>query len=483
MSELKTKTIRGFIWSFIDLISKQGIQLLIQIILARLLLPEHFGVIGMITIFIAVSTAFVESGLDQSLIREKNPTDQDYSSVFYFNLIVSIFIYLLLFFLAPLISDFFNEDKLINVLRVVMLIVVINAFSIIQRVMLIRRLDFKTQTKISVISVFTSGFIAIILAYIGFGVWALVAQQLIMKLVEMILLILSNHWVPKLTFSTESMKKHFNFGYKLLISGLIDKIFKNIYFVIIGKLFIVTELGYYTNATKIRDTISNSLTSAVQKVTYPVLSQIQSDSDRLAANYKRLIKTTGYIFFPLMLGIFAIAPNLIPLLLGEKWIPSVPYFQLLLVAGMLYPIHAINLNILKVKNRSDLFLLLEIIKKILLSILITLAVVLDLGIEGLIYAAIINSVFSLIINTYYSAKEINYSFIRQLKDLLPFIIMSSIMAGLIVNINSWLDIGLFLTLLTQVLLGITIYICFSLLFRINEFYMILNLIKANWNKK
>lgn len=469
MSELKTKTIHGLFWSFIELISKQGIQLAIQILLARLLLPEHFGLIGMITIFIAISTTFVQSGLDQALIRELNPENKEYSTVFYFNLLASIVIYGVVFLLAPLIAQFFNEPELVAVLRVLMIVVIINAFSVIQRVILIRNVDFKTQTKISVIAGIISGIVAVGLAIMGLGVWSLVFQQITMQLFNAILLFISNRWIPTLEFSMTLFRKHFNFGSKLLVSSLIDTIYKNIYFVIIGKLYPSVQLGYYTNASKFRDVSSQSMTQAIQKVTYPILSGIQNDSLRLSANYKQLLKMTSYLFFPVMLGVSAIAPNLIPFMLGDKWIPSVEYFQLLCIAGMLYPIHAINLNILKVKNRSDLFLLLEIIKKFILTILITIAVFSGLGIKGLIYAAITNSFISLFVNTYYSAREIGYSFVSQMKDMAPAFLISWIMFITVYFSDKIINVPIIFTLIIQVSMGIIIYGLLSYLFKLEEF--------------
>ncbi|KRG15752.1 lipopolysaccharide biosynthesis protein [Virgibacillus soli] len=479
--QLKSKTINGLVWSFIELISKQGIQLIIQIILARLLLPEHFGLIGMITIFIAISTTFVQSGMDQALIREKKIDKDDYSTVFYYNLAVSIIVYLISFFAAPLVASFYNEPELIKILRVIMLVVIINAFSVIQRVMLIRKLDFKTQTKVSVIAGLISGSVAIGMALSGAGVWSLVAQQVFMQLMIAILLMSNNRWFPSLHFNVALFKKYFAFGYKLLLSSLIDTIYQNIYFIIIGKVYPVAQLGYYTNANKLKDVSSQSITQAIQKVTYPVFSSIQDEGKKLAENYQRLIKMTSYFFFPFMLGMVAIAPNLIPLLLGEKWLPSVIYFQLLCIAGMLYPIHAINLNILKVKNRSDLFLLLEVIKKIILTILIVMAVIFTSSIEGLIYAAIVSSFISLAINTYYSAKEINYSFLNQVKDMLPSLSLSGIMSFgvyLISNIFSIYSVNL----LIQIIAGILIYFVGSKLLRLKEFTIIIQLFKGIGNR-
>ncbi|MBO0991438.1 lipopolysaccharide biosynthesis protein [Bacillus sp. SD088] len=476
-TQLRSKTINGFVWSFVELISKQGIQLIIQIILARLLLPEHFGLIGMITIFIAISTTFVQSGMDQALIREKKIDKEAYSTVFYYNLVVSIMVYFIIFFVASWIANFYNEPELIKILRVVMLVVIINAFSVIQRVMLIRKLDFKTQTKVSVIAGIISGAVAIGMALSGAGVWSLVAQQVFMQLMIAILLMSNNRWFPSLQFNVVLFKKYFIFGYKLLLSSLIDTIYQNIYFIIIGKIYPVAQLGYYTNANKLKDVSSQSISQAIQKVTYPVFSNIQDDSKKLAGNYQRLIQMTSYLFFPFMLGLVAIAPNLIPLLLGDKWIPSIIYFQLLCIAGMLYPIHAINLNILKVRNRSDLFLLLEVIKKLILTILIVVAVIYTSSIEGLIYAAIVSSFISLAINTYYSAREIDYSFFNQVKDMLPSLLLAGIMSIVVYLMSNIFNIYS-VNLLIQIISGILIYLVGSMLLRLKEFTIMIRMLKS-----
>lgn len=477
--KLKSKAILGIFWSIIDFLSKQGIQLTVQIVLARLLLPEHFGLIGMITIFIAFSNALVQSGLDQALIRERNLGREDYSTVFYFNLFVSIIIYIVLFFMAPYIASFFEEPQLIRILRVITLIIIVNSFSVIQRVILIRNVDFKTQTKVSVISGTASGIIAVTMAFLGAGVWSLVFQQVVSRSMEAILLMANNRWKPSLKFNLTSFKKYFNFGYKLLLSGLIDTFYKNIYFVIIGKIYPASLLGYFTNASKLRDVSSQSVSQAIQKVTYPILSGIQEDETRLASSYKRIIKMSSFLFFPFMLGVAAIAPNLIPFLLGEKWIPSVIYFQLLSIAALLYPIHAINLNILKVKNRSDLFLYLEIIKKLILTVLIILAFTIGNSIEALIIALILQSYLALIINTHFSGKEINYSLIEQIKDMAPSFINSLIMSLIVSYVSIFLTSWVFVKLMLQIILGVLIYIFLSFLFNKSEFYSVLKMIKDN----
>lgn len=286
-NSLKEKTIVGLLWSFSDLIANQGIQFIIQVILARLLAPKDFGIIGMITVFIAISQSFIDSGFSNALIREKKPSQEDYSTVFYFNLIMAILMYIILFISAEAVGSFFEEPQLMDILRVISLVLIINSFGLIQRTMLTKNINFKTQTKINLISSISSGIIAVIFAYMGFGVWSLVIRTLSMQFIQSILLCISNRWVPSLLFSIDSFKRLFGFGWKLLISGIINTLYDNLYFLIIGKVFSAVELGYYTNAQKLRDVASQSITSSVQKVSYPALSSIKEEEEKLRFAYKK----------------------------------------------------------------------------------------------------------------------------------------------------------------------------------------------------
>lgn len=479
---LKKKTILGLFWSFSDLLANQGIRFIIQIILARLLLPKDFGIIGMITVFIAVSQSIIDSGFSSALIREKNSSQEDYSTVFYFNLLMAVVLYIVLFFSANIISIFFKEPKLVSILRVLALVLIINSFGLIQRTILIKNIDFKTQTKISVISSIVSGIIAILLAYLGFGVWSLVIQTLIMQFIQSLLLSLSNRWFPSLVFSMDSFKRLFGFGWKLLVSGLINTLYNNLYYLIIGKAFSAVDLGYYTNAQKLRDTASQSISTSVQKVGYPVLSKIKEDEDRLKEGYKKIIRTSVFITFPLMIGLAAVANPLIRLIFGQKWINSIRYFQVLCFSGMLYPLHAINLDILQVKGRSDLFLGLEIIKKIIGLLSIVIVLFFKLGIMGLIWALVFTSFISYFLNSYYSAELLNYSTMQQIKDVTPAFIASGVMGIIVYCIGSILPSGNLMKILTQIIVGLVVYICICKIYRIKELnfvYEILNSIFKN----
>lgn len=475
-STLKKKAISGMFWSLSDLTTNQGIQFIIQVILARLLVPKDFGIIGMITVFIAVSQSFIDSGFTNALIREKEPTQDDYSTVFYFNLVMAFIMYIVLFFSSGAISRFFNEPQLIAILRVIALVLIINSFGLIQRTMLTKNINFKTQTKINVISSIISGIIAVVFAYTGFGVWSLVIKTLVMQFIQSILLYMYNRWVPSLVFSKKSFKKFFTFGWKLLVSGLINTLYNNLYFLIIGKFFSATNLGFYTNAQKLRDTACQSISTSVQKVGYPVLSSIKEDDDRLREGYKKIIKTSVYITFPLMIGLATVANPLIRLIFGTKWINSIKYFQVLCLSGMLYPLHAINLNILQVKGRSDLFLGLEIYKKIIGVFSIVIVLFFKLGIIGLVWALVITSYIAYFLNSYYSAELLAYSTMQQIKDIIP-----SFVASLIMGIVVYLIEGIFLNsnlikLIVETFVGIVVYVGLSKIIKIEEFNTIYELI-------
>lgn len=479
---LKSKTISGMIWTFADLLSNQGLQFIIQVILARLLVPKDFGVMGMITVFIAVSQSFIDSGFTNALIREKDPSQEDYSTVFFFNLFMSIVMYILLFFSANAISVFFKEPQLIQILRVLALVLIINAFGITQRTMLTKKIDFKTQTRINIIASILSGLVAIGFAYRGFGVWSLVVRTLSMQFVQALLFSVSNKWMPSMVFSMSSFKKLFGFGWKLLISGIINTLFQNIYYLVIGRGFSANELGYYTNASKFRDTTSKSITTSVQKVSYPVLSSIQEDDNKLKLGYKKIIKNSVFITFPMMVGLAAVADPLFRLLFGIKWIPSITYFQILCFAGMLFPLHAINLNILQVKGRSDLFLGLEILKKVISLSLIAIILFLKLGIIGLLWMSVVDSFISYFINSYFSAKLLNYSTIDQIVDITPIFMVTAAMGLLVYIVGLMIPAGNLVKLLIQVAIGVITYIGLSKPAKIEELNTVIGTLATVFNK-
>jgi len=465
---LKTKTLKGFFWSFSELLSRYGINFIIQILLARLLLPEDFGIIGMITIFIAISQSIIDSGFGNALIREKKNTEEDYSTVFFFNLITAIILYIVLFFSANTISSFFSQPKLTSILRVLSIVLIINSFGLIQRTILTKNIDFKTQTKIVLLSSVISGIVAIGLAYFGFGVWSLVFRNIIMQFLQSFLLCFYNRWKPLFVFNPDSFKRLFGFGWKLLVSGLINTLYKNIYLLIIGKFFSTVDLGYYSNAKKLSEIASSMITSSVQKVSYPVLSSIKDNKDQVLKGYKKILTHTVYISFFVSTILAASAENLIPFLFGEKWVSSVSYFQILCFSSMLFPVHAINLNILKVKGRSDLVLKIAIIKNTISITGIILVLMFKRNIILLLWFNVFISVLSYYINSYNSKILINYSFFEQIKDILPCFFLTVIM-GIIVYLIGKIPVSTFPRLILQISLGMSIYFLLSKKFKIQGY--------------
>lgn len=452
MSEsLKSKAVRGAKWSFIDNIANLGVTFLVGLVLARLLTPAEYGIMAMIAIFIAISTSIVDSGFSNALIRKVRIERIDYNTVFFFNLVVSIALYAILYAVAPTISVFFKEPVLTDVLRVLGWVLVINAFSIIPRTILVRNIDFKTQTKVSVISSVVSGVVGISMAILGWGVWSLVWQQLSRQILNSLFLWLFCKWIPICEFSIKSFRDMFSFGYKLLLSGLIDTTYKNIYYVVIGRFYSSAHLGQYTRAEQFNTIFSSNLTAVVQRVSYPVLSSIQEEPERLREAYRRVIKLTMLVTFACMLGLAAVAKPLIILLIGEQWLPAVVFLQIICFSGMLYPLHAINLNILQVKGRSDLFLKLEIIKKIIAVGPIVLGIF--YGIEYMLWGSVFTSFIAYLLNSYYSAGLIHYPTKEQIKDVFPTFAVSLIVAAVMWSF-SLLDVSVYIQLSIQIAVGL-----------------------------
>jgi teichuronic acid exporter len=447
---LKNKAVHGAKWSFIDNIANYGVAFVVGLILARLLTPAEYGIMAMIAIFIAISNSIIDSGFSNALIRKVNIERVDYNTVFFFNLVVSVVLYVLLYATAPFISTFFKEPILVDVLRVIGWALIINALAIIPRTILVKRIDFKTQTKVSVISSVFSGLVGIGMALTGWGVWSLVGQQLSRQILNSLCLWVFCKWIPVWEFSVKSFKELFSFGYKLLLSGLLDTLYKNIYYVIIGRFYSPAQLGQYTRAEQFNTIFSSNLTGVVQRVSYPVLSSIQEDEERLYEAYRRVIKTTMLVTFACMLGLAAVARPLIIILIGDKWLPAVGFLQIICFAGMLYPLHAINLNILQVKGRPDLFLKLEVIKKIIAIGPIVIGVF--YGIEYMLWGGVLTSFISYFLNSYYSAGLIHYPTSRQIKDILPVFVVSLIVAAIMWSL-SWLNISVYVQLPLQIIVG------------------------------
>ena len=452
---LTQQTVSGIFWSSIERFSVQGVQFALGIIMARLLLPDDYGLIGMLSIFIAISQSFIDSGFSNALIRKQNRTETDFSTVFYFNIIVGIVFYFLLFFTSPYIAAFYNTPILESLMKVVALNIFIGSFTIIQRAKFTIILDFKTQTKASLLSVIISGIVGVGMAFRGYGVWALAVQSILAGFINMMSLWLYSRWIPRKEFSISSFKEMFSFGSKLLLSGLLDTVYKNMYNVVIGKKFSKVDLGYYTRADSFTQFPSSNITGILQRVTFPVLSSIQDNDKKLEETYRKFLCLSAFAVFPLMIGLLAIADPLIRFFLTEKWTGMVFLLQILCLSQMWYPIHAINLNLLQVKGRSDLFLRLEIIKKTL-GVFI-LCVTIPLGVAAMCWGTVFHSVIALFINMYYTGKLIRIGYLKQIKDLLPILGNSFLMGIIVWGITKWISVNI-LALIIGVLVGTIFYL-------------------------
>ena len=424
---------------------------MVGLVLARLLTPSEYGIMAILTIFIAVSNSIVDSGFSNALIRKTDAKQVDYNTVFLFNLLVSGLLYVALFFAAPAISVFFKEPLLVEVMRVIGWVLVINALAIIPRTLFVKAVNFRTQTKVSLIASISSGVVGIGMALAGMGVWSLVGQQLSRQLLNTLFLWIYCKWRPAWEFSVQSFKELFGFGSKILLSGLLNTVFNEIYALVIGRCYTSAQLGQYTRANQFNQIFSSNLTTVIQRVSYPVLSSIQDEPERLREAYRKVIKSTMLISFACMLGLAAVAKPLIILLIGEKWLPAVGFLQIICFSGMLYPLHAINLNILQVKGRSDLLLKLEIVKKIIAVGPLVLGVL--FSIEYMLWGSVFTSLIAYFLNSYYSADLIKYPTKEQIKDILPTFLASFVTATAMWSLTL-LSLSHWLLLPLQCLLGI-----------------------------
>lgn len=442
---LKQKTQKGLAWSMIERFATAGVQFLFGIILARLLSPEDFGVITMPMVFLAVAQCFIDSGFSGALIRKPDLTEEDLSTAFYFNIGVGVVAYAALFFSSPLIANFYNKPILSDLLKVTALATLFNPLCAVQQAILTKKIDFKTQAMVMFSGAIVSGVVGLIMAYSGFGVWSLVCQQVGSYIIRTVLLWVLGGWKPKRRWSWKSFHYLWGYGSKMMASGLLDTTYNNLYPLVIGKFFSASVLGNYSRAGQFASFPSSGLTGVLQRVTFPVLSSILNEDERLARNYRKILKLSAFVIFPLMLMLSAIANPLVRVLLTDKWEGCILLLQIMCFSMMWYPIHAINLNLLTVKGRSDLFFRLEIIKKILGVVI--LCVTVPRGIVWMVSAGIVTSMISLCINTYYTGKLIHVGYLKQMGDLMPIFGLSFAMwvlmhLSMLLTANHYLQIAL-----------------------------------------
>jgi len=453
---LTDKTLSGFVWAFSERFGVQLVQMGIFIILARILAPEAFGLMGMLAVFIAISQSLTDSGFSQALIQKKDADKVDYSSVFFINLVVSIAIYGILYASAPLIASFYGETILVNLIRALGLKFIIASFSIVQIAKLTKEVEFKKLLIAKLPSTILGGILGVTAAYWGFGVWSLIIQQLTDAAAYSVQVWIHSQWRPVWVFDWERIKKLFDFGGRMMASGIINTIFQNIYEIVIGRFFSAAQVGFYTQANKIRNLPVQNISSALSRVTFPVLSEIQDDDVRLKRAYKKIIRQVVLVIAPIMVGAVVIAEPLFRSMLTEKWLPAVPYFQWLCVTGFFYPLNSYNLNILKVKGRSDLYLKLEVVKKVILAVAIAIAV--NFSVLALVIANAITAILFFFVNSYYSGLFIDYGIGEQIKDI-QHIVAISVFGGIgLAALNMWLMPVDWILILMDISLGTVFYL-------------------------
>lgn len=466
MSELRHKAIKGVLWSGIDKAAVKAVSFIVSIVIARILSPADYGVIGMILVFITIANIFIDSGMSQALVQRKNRTASDMATAFYFNVIVAVVCYIILFFCAPLISDFYGVALLAPILRILGLNLIISSFATVQRANLLACLDFKTIAYVNIAGISISGVIGFWMAKTGYGVWALVGQHLSSTLASTLVFWLAGKWHPTVGFSRESFKVLWNFGSKLLATGLVATILREIYTVAIGKFYRSSELGYYTRAVQTTDMVAMTTNELINAVTFPILSSLQDDRSRMIDVYSRMLGMTAFCIFPIMTGLAVVASPFISVLLTDKWLPVVPLLQWLCFARMFTPISSLNMNILNAVGRSDLFMKLDF-SKMPLDILI-MVITIPMGVKAIVIGNFISTFICYFINAYLPGKMFDFGVKAQFKIFWKIAIATAIMA-----LSVWLAMMLFESVVLKLIVGIFIgfvsYAVVSIFLRIREF--------------
>lgn len=462
---LKHKTKIAAYWKALEQIGHYGIQFIVGIVMARLLTPEDYGITALPAVFISIASLFVDCGFTNALIRKPNVTEKDLSTSFYYSIIVGIICYFIIYFSSPWIAKFYNVPILETLMRITALTFFISPLNTPLIVILQRRMDFKTPARINILTKIFGGVLGIICAYMGLGLWSLVVLSLSSAFLNFLITWFVVKWIPHDKWSMHSFKYLFSYGNKILATFLIDRIYMNITPIIIGKFYSPTQLGVYNRALGYAQLPSQQLTGVVSSVTFPALCKVQDNDLLLATNYRKMLRFTAFIIFPIMTLLYVLAEPFIILLITDKWIECVPYLQLMCIWWIWSPIHSLNLNILLVKGRSDLFLKIEIIKK---SIgLVIMCVTLPMGIIPFLYGSIINSIIALFINTYYTGKMIHVDFFRQMMDLIPLLFLSIVMGVCVMTINSFVE-NLLIQAIIGIVVGGAIYLALSILLKRQE---------------
>lgn len=470
----------NFIWRFAERCAAQLVAFVVSIVLARILMPEDYGTIALITVFTSILQVFVDSGLSTSLIQKKDADDLDFTSVFYFNFVVCLILYTGMFIVAPYIAEFYNNPSITPVVRVLSLTIVISGVKGIQQAYVSKYMLFKKFFFATIGGTAISAVLGIGMAYAGFGLWALVIQQVSNTTIDTIILWLTVKWRPKKIFSWKRLKKLLGFGWKLLVSALLNTGYNNIWNLIIGKLYSSSDLAFYNQGDKFPQVIVLNINTSIDSVLLPSMSNEQDNKNRVKQMTRRAIKTSTYVMAPLMMGLAFCAEPIVHLVLTDKWLPCVPFLRIFCITYMFWPIHTANLNAINALGRSDLFLKLEIVKKMMGIIL--LLCIMRISVMAMAYSMLASSILSQLINCWPNRKLLKYGYLEQLKDILPAILLAVVM-GCAVSTVQLLGLASAVTLLIQIPLGIIIYICGSKILRLESFEYILDMIKDFTKRK
>lgn len=474
------KILSGLFWKFSERILAQLVTLLVSIVLARLLSPDDYGLIALVTVFITLANVFVIHGFGSALVQKKDADNIDFSSVFYANIAFSIFLYFLLYIFAPLISEFYNNDIICPVVRVLGLRVPIAAVNSIQQAYVSKHMIFKKSFYSALLGAILSGIVGCSMAYMGYGIWALVGQYLTNSIVDTIVLWFTVKWRPNLVFSFKKVKSLLSYAWKLLASALLDTGYTQLRSLIIGKKYSTSDLAYYNQGQQYPQILVVNINTAISSVLFPVISKYQNDLTVVKKFTRRAIAISSYIMWPMMIGLCIVAEPLISIILTDKWLPCVPYLQIWCISYAFWPIHTANLEAIKAIGRSDIFLKLEIVKKIFGISLLLLTM--NYGVMAIALSLIVSTIVSCFINSFPNKDLLNYGFKDQVIDMLPSLLISCLMA-IVVYPLKWIISNSFILLVTQVLWGITSYILFSKLFKINSFEYLLNILIDMFLKK
>lgn len=469
------KVFSNFIWRFAERCGAQLVTFIVSIVLARILTPSDYGTIALVTVFTTILQVFIDSGLSTALIQKKDADDLDFSSVFYFNFVICIILYLIMFVSAPFIADFYKDSSLVSIVRVISLTLIISGVKGVQQSYVSRHMLFKRFFFSTIGGTIFSAILGIIMAYAGFGVWAIVFQQLSNNAIDTLILWITVKWRPIKKFSWSRLKNLLSFGWKMLASSLLDTVYNNLRNMIIGKLYTSADLAFYNQGDKFPKLIVTNINTSIDSVLLPTMSNEQDNHVRVKDMTRRAIKISTYIMAPLMIGLAFCAKPIVQIVLTDKWLPCVPYLQIFCISYLFWPIHTANLNAIKAMGRSDLFLKLEVIKKFMGMIL--LLITMNISVMAMAYSLLISGLISQVINSWPNRYLLKYSYIDQIKDILPNIVMALIMGGFVYFI-SYLNLPILVSLVVQILSGGIIYLILSILTKNDSFIYLINILKS-----